>query len=140
MQLGRITCLFLCVFVLGACQRQIRTRDTHIRDIQVDQLQKLMANKKKPAVLVDVRPASRYAKEHIPGSVNIPLNEIKLGDPRLAKAHSIIVYAAGPDDYLAPAGFKRMMAVGYENLYNFRGGLMEWENRGGQAEQGPIAE
>jgi rhodanese-related sulfurtransferase len=92
-------------------------------------------------VLVDVRQPSGFAEEHIPGAINLPLNTLRAGEPALAEAQSIVVYASGsPEDPLAGAAAKRLLALGYSNVLEFRGGLDEWTTKGGRTVSGEGAD
>ncbi|MCC6581172.1 MAG: rhodanese-like domain-containing protein, partial [Phycisphaeraceae bacterium] len=85
--------------------------------------------------VVDVRSPQRYEAGHIPGAINIPLATIKPDDDRLKDADAIVVYAAGWAEYLSPAGAKKLLAIGYENVFDFRGGLELWQAYGGRVEK-----
>jgi len=52
-----------------------------VANVSAAQLQTLMAGAQ-PLVLLDVRSAAEYAAGHIPGSINIPVNELptRLGE------------------------------------------------------------
>ena len=51
------------------------------------------ANKDKAnVVLVDVRPADEYRQGHIPGAINIPLNDIRQASAALDPTKEYIVY------------------------------------------------
>lgn len=108
-----------------------KTNDTHVKSVSYAQLVDMLnIGEKDPTVLVDVRPEQRYATGHIPGAINIPLPRIKSGDPRLAEAKNIVVYAGGWTDDLALAGAKRLLALGYKNVFEFRGGVELWQSEG----------
>ncbi len=49
-------------------------------------------------VLVDVQPKEIFAREHIPGSINLPVGEIEKRAPALFpdRRKEITVYCAGP--------------------------------------------
>ena len=81
-------------------------------------------------VVVDVRKPEAYAAGHIPGAINIYLPEIKAADPRLGSAKQIVVYGASGDDPLSTAAAKRLMSLGYQNVYDFKGGVSDWTTAG----------
>jgi rhodanese-related sulfurtransferase len=92
---------------------------------------------RKPVVLLDPRPARRYEREHAAGTINVPINLLRNGDPDLAKAKTVIVIAGGFDDYIGAAAVKTMLEMGYKNIYEFRGGLEAWKRAGGAVGTGP---
>jgi hypothetical protein len=58
-------------------------------------------------------------------------------DAELKEADRLIVYAGGWQDNLGPAVTKRLMAMGYDDVYLFRGGLLLWEGRNGNPGANP---
>ena len=86
----------------------------------------------KDTVLVDVRKPEAYAAGHLPNAINIFVPDIREGDPRLAEAKRIIVYAAGVRDTLGIAAAKKLVALGYVNVQEFKGGVEQWKSSGRQ--------
>lgn len=78
--------------------------------------------------LVDVRAPEAYAKGHIPGAINIPLRDLKPNDSRLTSADLIVVYANGWEDPESAAAAKQLIAMGYQNVREFRGGIEAWQH------------
>ena len=113
---------------------ETRTSDVDIRSIgDADVIE---AMDQPGTVLVDVRSGRQYAEGHIPGAASIPLPEMRWNDSRLAEAEKIVVYSAGWSDVLSRAGAKKLMALGYENVFEFKGGLDEWRDTGGRLVKG----
>ena len=52
--------------------------------------------KTKTAVVLDVRPEDEYALGHVPGALNIPMNELKRRLAELPKDQEIVAYCRGP--------------------------------------------
>ena len=108
---------------------EVRVTDDDLRP--VENVDRVVAAVNDPTVaVVDVRSAERYAAGHIPSAINIFLPDIRRGDPRLANAQRIIVYAGGWQDPLSSAAAKRMIALGYINVEDFRGGVRAWREAG----------
>lgn len=139
----------LCIGMLvaqGCGSSPDRINDSKIRDITHPQLMSLLQGERDglPAeaeaagkvVLLDVRAPRHYAQGRLPGAVNIFLPDLKAGDPRLADADAIVAYAQTWQDSLGPAAAKRLITLGYENVYLYRGGVELWIARGGQLEGG----
>jgi len=52
--------------------------------------------KRKAAVVLDVRPEDEFALGHVPGALNIPMNELKRRLAELPRDHEIVAYCRGP--------------------------------------------
>ncbi len=78
-------------------------------------------------LLLDVRTAREYQEGHIEGAVNIPFDEILRRYGEIDKGKRIIVYChTGRRSALA----SQMLAnLGYENVANLDGGLVEWQSK-----------
>jgi len=122
----------LALALMAGCQDQIKTSDEDLKQVTYPQAVDMLANTKKPAILLDPRPAAKFEKGHLPNAINIPMPDIILGHPDLANAKNIIVYAGGWNDYLSSAAAKKMIAMGYKNVYDFRGGIEQWRAEGGR--------
>ena len=71
---------------------------------------------KEGAQLVDVRSPAEFASGHVPGSVNIPLNEIDQGAARLDKQRWVIVFcASGTRSAMAR---RQLLSRGFERVLN----------------------
>ncbi|MCX5658849.1 MAG: rhodanese-like domain-containing protein [Planctomycetota bacterium] len=129
-----ITLGLLALTGLGAagCDEKIKVSDEDIKQVQYKQLRDLMADEKNPTVVVDPRTKKRYDEGHIEGAINIPLPELKPMEQALADAQTIVVYGTTWTDYTSPAAAKTLMAMGYKNVLDFRGGLELWKSEGGK--------
>jgi rhodanese-related sulfurtransferase len=122
----------VAIFVLGgvslvAC-REAKVSDQDIPIVRISQVEAAL---REPAVvLVDARKPEAYVAGHLPNAINIYLPDIRSGDPRLARAKRIIVYAGGVRDPLGIAAAKRLVAMGYVNVQEYKGGVEEWQNTG----------
>lgn len=155
-------CFFLCalcvlcvsILLLASCNDKPKTSDEDIKMLQYKQVIEMLENqqppkegffsfinsdKRGPTVLLDPRTEARFAQGHLPGAINIPLPKILENDEKLANAKNIIVYGTGWNDYISPAAAKRLMALGYQNVYDFRGGVELWKAEGGKVESGAPA-
>lgn len=124
--------LLLPAAFLPGCPSQPKTSDKDLNLINRSLLHAMMQDEKHKdeLVVIDVRKPTPYAEGHIPGAINIPVVDLKKDDPRLAKAKTIVVYASGqPDDLLSWAAGKKLVALGYVNVFDFRGGMEEWTGR-----------
>ena len=80
-------------------------------------------------VIVDVREASQYAREHIPGAIHIEWRQVLAQSARIPKNQAVLVYC-NTGTLSAQAGFALRVA-GWENVRILQGGLAEWKAKGG---------
>jgi rhodanese-related sulfurtransferase len=83
---------------------------------------------KKPFVLV-VRDAGQFAKDHIPGAVNVEWRKVFAERGKLPKNKTVLVYCN-------TSSFSGQVAMalrmdGYEDVRILHGGYGEWKARGG---------
>lgn len=130
---GRLTGFVVLLAVAGAmvgCLDGTKTSDKDIQVMRYEEVQAAMA--KAETVVIDVRTAKAFNEGHIPGAMSVPLPTIRGKDSRLTGAKKIIVYAGGWTDPLSVAGAKRLIALGYDNVYEFKGGTEVWTDSGGR--------
>lgn len=97
--------------------------------------------------LIDVRPEVGFQAKHVPGSANVPLAEgrdfvervVRLTGDRDAR---IVVYCACQECDASARAATRLEAAGFREVYDYAGGLEEWERaglplRGREARIGP---
>ncbi|MCB9091568.1 MAG: rhodanese-like domain-containing protein [Halobacteriovoraceae bacterium] len=83
-------------------------------------------------VLIDVLSKESYNKEHIPNSRNIPADDkefidrakVLVGDMQ----KPVVVYCASTTCHASDEAAQRLEEAGFENVYDFAGGLEEWKN------------
>jgi len=119
--------LLVGVFVLAGCNTLAKTSDRDVTVVDYEGLVRLLNDEKRPVIVIDVRPADRFATGRLPMAINIPLPELRPNDPRLAEAHHLVVYSRGLGDPLSRAAAKRLMVQGYANVHDFAGGLELWQ-------------
>ena len=122
------TLVVAAMLAFAGCQQETKVSDSDIPILDIEELDAAMADSF--VVLVDVRKPDAYAAGHLPNAINIYLPDIRGRDPRLANAKRIVVYAKHVRDPLGVAAAKRMIAMGYINVQEFKGGVAEWERAG----------
>jgi len=85
------------------------------------------------AIVVEVLDPKYYDKFHLPGAVNVPLDanfdrEIQQAAPD--KSHAVIVYCMDDDCDASPNAAERMEDLGYERVYDYAAGKMDWKDKG----------
>ena len=118
----------MIIGLMAGCFARSQTSDADVVAIEYKRLIELLNDPKQETVLVDVRSPANYAKGYIPGAINIPINELRRADLRLAQAKKIVVYSQEITDMLSRAANKKLLRYGYKNVYNFQGGLKMWKS------------
>ena len=92
-------------------------------------------------MLLDPRPADQFAAGHLPGAINVPLEDLpterKAIRPELASPKYVVVYGANPGDGYAVAATKRLLQAGQGGARLFPGGMSEWRGAGLKVESAP---
>lgn len=79
--------------------------------------------------VIDVRDAGQYAKEHIPGAINIEWRKVFGERAKLPKNKTILTYC-NTGSFSAQVAMALRMD-GFENVLVLHGGYGEWKARGG---------
>ena len=79
--------------------------------------------------VVDVRPAQEYAQGHIPGALNIPLDQLKNHLKELPRDREVIAYCRGPWCVLSFEAVTRLRKTGFD-ARRLENGLPEWRKAG----------
>lgn len=82
-------------------------------------------DQKKGITLLDVRTDKEYEQGHIPGAVHVPLSDIGTKIKKLKKDKDLVVYCQSGNRSIW--AIKRLMGMGYTNLYNMKGGYSAWK-------------
>lgn len=86
------------------------------------------------AVMVDVREASEYDFENVPGSVLLPLSFLDPDTfPPITDKKVVILCAIGKR---GEAARKQLASVGLANIHNLVGGLDAWKKAGFETQGG----
>lgn len=104
-------------------------------EITTPELQALVADPKADYLLIDSRPAARYAEAHIPTAISIPVE--KMGElaktmlPADRKEKMLIFYCGGPTCGLSPKAAGMAVKLGFSNVKVMLQGAPGWK-KGGQ--------
>lgn len=82
-------------------------------------------------VLVNVLGRESYEAMHIPGSINIPVNELeeRASDQLPDKDQEIIVYCASTSCHASDNAAKKLENMGYNNVVDFEAGIAGWQKK-----------
>lgn len=80
--------------------------------------------------LIDARDTVQFAREHIPGAVNVPYIEIRAGALLPPKDRRIVVYCSSETCPISQYAYQALDRLGYEEIYDMRAGLQGWKDAG----------
>jgi rhodanese-related sulfurtransferase len=80
--------------------------------------------------LVNVLGEDQFQREHIPGSINIPGEQLDEFERRFDKEKKIVVYCASPDCSASNQAAKALSESGFEHVYDYEGGMSDWREAG----------
>ena len=83
-------------------------------------------------VLVEALPRKYWAKEHLPGAVNLPHDEVERLAPELLpdKDREIVVYCADAACANSQIAAKALSALGYSRVVEYVEGKADWKAAG----------
>lgn len=97
--------------------------------ITTEELKKKLDNDE--VVLIDVLSEKSYEKSHISGAVNIPVKVVGFrAKEKYDKDEQVVVYCSGPDCQSSQVAAEKLEALGFNNVYRYKGGKKEWEEAG----------
>ena len=84
--------------------------------------------------IVDVLPKEMFDKDHLPGAVNVPIDDDDF-DRRIQeavpdKSKPVIVYCYDADCDASPKAAKRMESLGYETVLDYEAGKQDGKEAG----------
>lgn len=77
-------------------------------------------------VLLDVRTKEEYARGHIEGSINIPLDELQSQVKTVVEEKSSLVYTYCLSGSRSVLAVSEMQEMGYSNVFDVSHGLLAW--------------
>jgi rhodanese-related sulfurtransferase len=129
-----LTVAFLALLAAGC------TRKTSDRDVQFLTPAQALAHsgedpglfgKARKPVWIDPRTPDKYAECHIAGAISLPFQRMTAEAPVLLRGYDMFfVYGSAWDDTIAKAASKRLMELGFDDVYTLEGGLEAWKRDG----------
>ena len=92
-------------------------------DVSVDEALRLWQAKE--AILIDVRTPAEYRDGHIPGVVNIPLDELEKRLGEIPKDKKVVLICRTGNR--SAQGTKFLRSKGFDNVFNSTGGMSTWK-------------
>jgi rhodanese-related sulfurtransferase len=81
---------------------------------------------KEPIQIVDMRTPELYAKSHVPGAVNVSLDQIESNSHQLDKSKTVVTYCYNITCHLATKGALTLAEKGYK-VKELVGGWQSWQ-------------
>lgn len=101
-----------------------RIVETQVDHVHVDELASWIVEGRKDYVLIDIRTPQEYARDRIPGAINVPLAQ--LGRADITANRKIVLYGQG--GIHAAQAWMFLRALGHKGAYALLGGLEEWQD------------
>lgn len=79
--------------------------------------------------VLDVRPREEFAAGHVPGAINVPLDELEQHLQELPRGQEVVAYCRGPYCVLAFEAVARLRAEGFQ-ARRLEEGYPEWKHAG----------
>lgn len=99
----------------------------------------LLAAQQKGAQVVDVRTPGEYQLGHIPGAINVPVDQIQTTAANWDKNATYVVYCA--TGARSAQAVQYLTSMGFENIDHFDKGIQAWTGKlesGQQASSGTV--
>jgi len=107
---------------------------TAIEGVEIISSEQLIAlvQKEERFVILDVRQESEWLAGHIDSSVNIPVAALteKALSELVEKNEPVIVYCDGISCHRSMEAVKKIISLGWKNIFWLQGGLAEWGRQG----------
>ncbi len=106
--------------------------------IETEELKKLMESGKE-FVLVNALSEEAFQREHIPGSISVPIGkgfEERAKERLPGKEKKIVVHCSSPSCKASTRAAERLVEMGYEDVLEYEGGIMGWKAAGHSLEKG----
>jgi rhodanese-related sulfurtransferase len=108
-----------------------------MQEVSRRQVQRLMFGAR--ACLIEVLSETSFQQAHLPGAINVPLDEAfdtHVQDAVPDKNVPVIVYCSDSACELSPEAAHRMEDLGYTKVFDYRAGKSDWQQSGLQVEKG----
>lgn len=112
--------LIIMTMILVACSPVVSKSGV---DVSVDEALRLWQNKE--AILIDIRTPAEYRAGHIPGVVNIPLDELERRIGEIPRDKKVVLICRTGNR--SAQGTKLLRNKGMNNVFNSTGGMSTWK-------------
>ncbi|HSR54967.1 MAG TPA: rhodanese-like domain-containing protein [Alphaproteobacteria bacterium] len=102
-----------------------------MENITRERLQEMMDSE--DVTLVEVLDEEYFRKFHLPDAINVPLSgnfEEEIQNAVPDKSAPVVVYCMDEDCDASPEAARRMEDLGYENVFDYEAGKVDWKDAG----------
>ena len=144
MQLRQALAVIALVAVASGCTRKTSDRDVVFLEpdaalVKSHESPGLFGGERRP-VWIDPRTPQHYSECHIAGAISLPFPRMTAEAPVVLKGYDMFfVYGTSHDDTIAKAASKRLMELGFDDVYTLKGGLDAWKSAGKDVVTDPAA-
>lgn len=107
--------------------------EQQFKKVTAQELKKWLDQEKDVAIF-DVLSSESYAAQHVPESISAPAKEADFLEQVARHVENknapVVVYCASESCQLSPAAAQKLVDAGYAEVYDFKGGLAEWQEAG----------
>jgi cysteine synthase/rhodanese-related sulfurtransferase len=96
---------------------------------EVENLRAALEEKDPEPLVIDVRSSDVYAKQHVPGAVNIPFAEMGSRQAELPANRAVPIVTVCTRGNLSISGMLFLQSLGYQNVKSLNGGTVAWTER-----------
>jgi rhodanese-related sulfurtransferase len=107
--------------------KEFREKRNVLEEVKIDEL--LTRMKSRNIILLDVRPSSEYNTGHIPGAINIPVDDITYQLKKLSKNKEYVAYCRGPFCVFADEAVNILIKKGFR-AKRLAEGFPDWKLKG----------
>jgi len=99
-----------------------------MKELKYEELVNMIEPGRKHPILINALPKEDFLQTHIPGSINLPVDQIeKHANGLFAKHDWIVVYCASTKCNVSHAACEKLQKLGFTNVFRFTGGVEEWK-------------
>ncbi len=82
-------------------------------------------------IIVDSLHKSMYKKQHIPGAISVPVDDIEQIMPKIStQSQHIVVYCYNKQCQSSPKAAEKLNSLGFMHLYDLEEGIEGWKAKG----------
>jgi rhodanese-related sulfurtransferase len=85
----------------------------------------------RPPILINTLPRAAHEAKHIPGSINVPTDDMERVEALIPNTDTpIVVYCASADCTASATAAQKLEEMGYTNVIDFEDGYAGWRRAG----------
>jgi rhodanese-related sulfurtransferase len=97
---------------------------------QLSPVEATMLINREDAVVIDLRDQGEFTQGHIPNARHIPLTELERRTAELEKLKARPLIFCCASGMRSNSAISKLKKAGFDNLFNLRGGMFEWQKAG----------